>query len=93
MSNWISDSTRSGKEDLKRLPGLDGLRAISILLVLCGPLEARGFYNNPTLWTRTGDIANLGIRVFFVISGYLITLLLLREGDAGHQFFEIASAQ
>lgn len=65
---------------MKRVPGLDGLRAISILLVLCGHLVGtQGFYNNLAAWDRIGDIANLGVRVFFVISGYLITLLLLRE--------------
>ena len=65
---------------MKRVPGLDGLRAVSILLVLCGHLDGTiGFYNNDAFWTRIGDIANLGVRVFFVISGYLITLLLLRE--------------
>lgn len=65
---------------MKRIPGLDGLRAISIILVLCGHLVGTyGFYNDPGLWDRTGDFANLGVRVFFVISGYLITLLLIRE--------------
>ena len=67
---------------MKRVPGLDGLRAISILLVLCGHLDGTsGFYNNPAFWNHIGDIANLGVRVFFVISGYIITLLLLRETE------------
>lgn len=51
---------------MKRVLGLIGLRASSILLVLCEHLEgARGFYNNAALWSRTGDIANLGISVLF----------------------------
>lgn len=67
---------------MKRVPGLDGLRAVSILLVLCGHLDGTlGFYNNTAFWGHLGDIANLGVRVFFVISGYIITLLLLRETD------------
>jgi peptidoglycan/LPS O-acetylase OafA/YrhL len=64
---------------MKRIPGLDGLRAISILLVVVGHLSGtRGFILNGTE-DRFGDLANLGVRAFFVISGYLITLLLIRE--------------
>ncbi|PYU09649.1 MAG: hypothetical protein DMG37_22710 [Acidobacteria bacterium] len=43
---------------MKRVPGLDGLRAVSILLVLCGPLDdTHGFYSSPALWGRIGDIS------------------------------------
>src|SRR5436309_331185 len=43
---------------MKRVPGLDGLRAVSILLVLCGPLDdTHGFYSSPALWGRLEDIA------------------------------------
>jgi len=54
----------------KYFPSLDGLRAISILAVI--------WYHDPLLrliW-RTGF---LGVHLFFVISGFLITTLLLRE--------------
>jgi peptidoglycan/LPS O-acetylase OafA/YrhL len=50
------------------LPGLDGLRAISVVAVL---LYHAGVRSMP------GGF--LGVEVFFVISGYLITLLLTRE--------------
>jgi peptidoglycan/LPS O-acetylase OafA/YrhL len=50
------------------LPGLDGLRAISVAAVL---LYHAGVRSMP------GGF--LGVEVFFVISGYLITLLLTRE--------------
>jgi peptidoglycan/LPS O-acetylase OafA/YrhL len=49
---------------------LDGLRAVSILLVLA-------FHVNTDLWTSLHGW--LGVQVFFVISGFLITTLLLRE--------------
>ncbi len=56
---------------------LDGLRAISIALVLLGHLSAtRGFVR---LDLKIGDYAHLGVVVFFVISGFLITRLLLSE--------------
>jgi peptidoglycan/LPS O-acetylase OafA/YrhL len=49
---------------------LDGLRAVSILLVLV-------LHTNPQLWARVNG--GVGVYVFFVISGYLITTLSLRE--------------
>jgi peptidoglycan/LPS O-acetylase OafA/YrhL len=64
-----------------RIPSLDGLRAISIAFVFFGHLAGtRGF----PLSTQTGNatgLAELGVHVFFVISGYLITRLLLEEID------------
>ena len=61
----------------EHLPSLDGLRAISIALVLLGHLSGtRGF---ATLDLGIGDYAHLGVIVFFVISGFLITRLMLLE--------------
>ena len=50
------------------LPGLDGLRALAVIAVIV-------YHGNPS-WLRGGF---LGVEVFFVISGYLITMLLLSE--------------
>ena len=56
-----------------RIPSLDGLRAISIVLVVVGHwLHVLGYGN-------LGNLGNLGVRVFFVISGFLITGLLMKE--------------
>lgn len=58
--------------------GLDGLRAISILLVLFAHLPA---------WMPGGPMLMLqkngryGVSLFFVISGFLISTLLLREQE------------
>lgn len=63
----------------RRIPSLDGLRAISIALVLAGHLA--GTQYSP-ISRETGQFWNLGdfgVRVFFVISGFLITGLLLDE--------------
>jgi peptidoglycan/LPS O-acetylase OafA/YrhL len=51
-------------------PSLDGLRAISVIAVI---LYHAGFG-----WMRGGF---LGVEVFFVVSGYLITSLLVEEQD------------
>lgn len=65
-----------------RIASLDGFRAISILMVLYGHLA--GTRNFPlrtvaqaNFWL--GDVARLGVLVFFVISGFLITTLLMAE--------------
>src|SRR3954462_3937007 len=63
------------------IPSLDGLRAISIVMVLLGHLvHTRNFPQTRLLWP-INDLAALGVRIFFVISGFLITTLLLKEWD------------
>ena len=52
------------------LPGLDGLRALAVVAVI--------FYHANHSWLEGGF---LGVEVFFVISGYLITLLLVAESQ------------
>src|SRR5262249_451846 len=63
-----------------RIASLDGLRALSISLVLLGHLAGtQGFpIHAPHLLARYADAA---VRVFFVISGFLITTLLIRERE------------
>ena len=61
----------------ERIPCLDGFRAIAITLVIGGHSFSR--------WLSTFDTGSLGVSLFFIISGYLITSLLLREIErAGH---------
>jgi peptidoglycan/LPS O-acetylase OafA/YrhL len=65
-----------------RIPSLDGLRALSIALVMFSHLlGTRGFPLGERALGAAGDLGYLGVRVFFVISGYLITLLLIAEHD------------
>jgi peptidoglycan/LPS O-acetylase OafA/YrhL len=52
------------------LPGLDGMRALAVLAVMV--------YHANNEWLPGGF---LGVEVFFVISGYLITLLLIGEHE------------
>ncbi len=64
----------------RRIPSLDGLRALSITLVIFSHLlGTAGFPLGGRAFGAAGDVGYLGVRVFFVISGYLITTLLLKE--------------
>jgi len=64
-----------------RVPSLDGLRALSIAFVLLGHLGGTAGFPIPARAVSYFGVAELGVRVFFVISGFLITGLLLREID------------
>jgi len=55
-----------------RFAGLDGLRAVAVMLVVV-------YHLFPSWLLRGGFV---GVDVFFVISGFLITTLLLREAEA-----------
>jgi peptidoglycan/LPS O-acetylase OafA/YrhL len=70
------------RSSTRNIPSLDGLRAISIMFVVASHAH----------WALTGTLSRsawrnwhyygvLGVTVFFVISGYLITNLLLKELD------------
>lgn len=67
---------------MKRIPSIDGLRAVSIALVVLGHWAELRFHSDVA-----GAFANLGVRVFFVISGFLITTLLLRERERAGTIF------
>lgn len=66
----------------RRIPSLDGLRALSIGLVIFSHLMGtRRFPLGATAFGNIGDFGYLGVKVFFVISGYLITSLLIKEHE------------
>ena len=56
---------------------LDGVRAASILLVLAAHLLPLG----PKSWLLNGIAAGCGMSLFFVLSGFLITRLLLDDNN------------
>jgi peptidoglycan/LPS O-acetylase OafA/YrhL len=69
------------RDSTRTIPSLDGMRALSIILVV---ISHAGWYFGPRIMLSAlfqdviGDGVH-GVAFFFVISGYLITTLLLRE--------------
>src|ERR1700710_1054629 len=71
MGSWPPPAApRAQISRMPYLPGLDGLRALAVGAVMV-------YHANHT-WLGGGF---LGVEVFFVISGYLITLLLIGEHE------------
>lgn len=64
---------------LPRNPAIDGLRAVSILLVIFSHVLQTYHWTQsvPFVWRLVPGAT--GVSVFFVVSGYLITALLLKE--------------
>jgi peptidoglycan/LPS O-acetylase OafA/YrhL len=69
LSGTPSSGVRRGPV-VPYVPGLDGLRALAVIAVI--------IYHANREWLGGGF---LGVEVFFVISGYLITLLLIAERE------------
>ena len=78
-----SEASPARTASLRRIPSLDGLRAISIVLVMGLHTVQRYGVDHPeravSVWWSVVLNGSLGVYIFFVISGYLITRLLLHE--------------
>lgn len=60
-----------------RFRALDGWRGISILFVLAGHLFPLG----PEKWGMNVAVSATGMAIFFILSGFLITNLLIRDSN------------
>jgi peptidoglycan/LPS O-acetylase OafA/YrhL len=69
-------ASSGGHSTIGYMPFLDGLRAVSILLVLA-------FHQIGRRTALIGEQVNgwVGVELFFIISGFLITSILLKEQD------------
>src|SRR5258707_236125 len=77
-----AETTHEGATPAHRIPSLDGLRALSIFLVLALHSIQRFQVSSPVSFFWVGIFNGAtGVFIFFVISGYLITSLLLREHE------------
>ena len=65
----------------QRIPELTGLRAIAVLMVVLGHAAhtVNGTYGGLLAPLRLFAHGELGVRIFFVLSGFLITSLLINE--------------
>ena len=83
LSQWGLWGTLGGVssrgESFGYKPALDGLRAVAVLAVILYHLDYH--------WARGGY---LGVDTFFVLSGYLITSLLLTEWERGARELAVA---
>ena len=64
-----------------RIPSLDGLRAVAILVVIALHMSQRFPPSSHQTLLRIAQNVD-GVGIFFVLSGFLITSLLLREYEA-----------
>ena len=79
-------NSNSPAGSIRKLPGyipsLDGLRAVSVILVIVGHAALYGpATDHWRLFSSFFLNAEIGVECFFVISGFLITMLLLREHE------------
>ena len=68
----------------KRVPELDGLRGVAVLAVVWSH-AFNGVVRDERLFPGAGGVSAggfMGVQLFFVLSGFLITSLLMREFDA-----------
>ena len=80
MSSALSSSTLPRSTTLPRIPSLDGLRAVSILLVIgLHTAQAYGAFHPVSRGWFALFNGGFGVFIFFEISGFLITTLLLEE--------------
>jgi peptidoglycan/LPS O-acetylase OafA/YrhL len=77
----------------ERIPGLDGVRGLAILLVVAMhalffgvPLPGASAALHDSLYVRLAGLGWCGVDVFFVLSGFLITGILVRSKGAPHYF-------
>ena len=92
MDIEVKDTNRDAGSAIARLPGLDGIRGVAILLVLGIHF---GLYPNvyttvPSAFNRVMarifGIGWMGVDLFFVLSGFLITSILLASKLEPHYF-------
>jgi peptidoglycan/LPS O-acetylase OafA/YrhL len=88
MSNSFSvqveeSAVVSAQPGMQHLPQLDGIRGIAILLVLCTHL---GSILRSEFFSHYLEAGWIGVDLFFVLSGFLITRILLNTREGEHYY-------
>lgn len=81
----LGDSIARSSKSI-HLPGLNGVRFWAAFLVLLDHLELfKPYFGITPFWSEahSAHLGRTGVTVFFVLSGFLITYLLLQETDLG----------
>jgi peptidoglycan/LPS O-acetylase OafA/YrhL len=76
------------KSPTSHIPALDGIRGLAIVMVVSfhSGLLVDGSNSGERLWLQLVSAGWAGVDLFFVLSGFLITTILLRNRDAPHYF-------
>jgi peptidoglycan/LPS O-acetylase OafA/YrhL len=82
----MNGTSKAGMIKKIHFPGLNGVRFIAALLVIIDHTELfKSYLGLPTLWANSYSayLGAFGVSIFFVLSGFLITYLLLVEKKEG----------
>ncbi len=66
-----------------KIPALDGVRGLAVFMVLLSHFLLRDFWGSDK-WYNLAQAGWLGVDLFFVLSGFLITGILLDSKDSPH---------
>jgi peptidoglycan/LPS O-acetylase OafA/YrhL len=81
----VAKTRETGIGDQRKdyIPQLDGLRAFAVAFVLV----AHGLYSEIPSLKKYADFGHTGVLMFFVISGFLISRILIRSKNNPNYFF------
>jgi len=81
MTNMTDPTYGTSLDRFKTIPSLNGLRALSVMMVIFYHLQFSNDHIVFSPWLQPFFNGQLGVNIFFVISGFLITTLLLKENN------------